>query len=216
MQNDVFEAQEYENSPVNSEYDECETTEETCSSEAASGSESDAESVSSEAESVSSASSASSQSSSAASEYVQPLKCVCECGRTVQYQTISKHRKSIIHRRIMYEKDVAARGLISACIYQICAIDEPADGLVYIGSTERGKALYKRIGEHRARWRRPFLRQYASRFLFEKYGPTGCKIIPVKHVLVKDKNELHRHEQEAIELFGERCVNIRRAIRNDE
>lgn len=199
VQNDLFEAAENDHSPVTSEYDECETTDDTCSSDAGS---------------VSSASSGS--SASTASEYVKPLKVTCECGSIIQYQTLSSHRKSIKHRRIMYDREVEARGLIQACIYQICSVDEPDDGIVYIGSTERGKALYKRIGEHRARYRQPYKRQYSSRLVFDKYTPAGCKIKAVRHVLVKDKDELHRLEQETIEQFGERCINIRRAIRSND
>lgn len=162
-----------------------------------------------------SSSGSSNSSSSAASDYVEPGKCRCECGRVVNRDDMARHYKTNIHRKFMYEKWLADNNKYAAVVYCICKVDEPEDGLLYIGSTSQ--PLYRRIAEHRKRYRQPFKSQYSSKKLFDEYGgPAACKIKLLEHVQVSNAEELRQAEQRYIEKYADRCVNIRRAIKETQ
>ena len=88
------------------------------------------------------------------------------------------------------------------------------DDTIYIGSTIQ--PLYKRINEHRKRFRNKNLNQYSSSILFDKYGIENCKIILIDEIWVNHKEERNKIEQNYIDEFKDFCVNKYYVFKTDE
>ena len=89
---------------------------------------------------------------------------------------------------------------------KIYKIVNNVDDKIYIGSTRQ--PLYKRINQHRVRFRSNYKFQYSSRILFEKYGIENCSIILIEEVDVKNIEEQRRIEREWFEKLKHIAVNL--------
>lgn len=90
-------------------------------------------------------------------------------------------------------------------MFKIYKIINNVDDKIYIGSTTQ--PLYKRINDHRKRYRRPELTQYTSKILFDNYGIENCKIILIDEFEYVNKEHQNKIEREHIDMFKKVCVN---------
>jgi hypothetical protein len=91
-------------------------------------------------------------------------------------------------------------------LYKIYKIVNNIDNRVYIGSTKQ--PLYKRWNEHKKRWRREDLTQYASHILFDAYGYEQCLIVLEEEFNADNKEQVNRKEREVIDKYKSVCVNL--------
>ena len=89
---------------------------------------------------------------------------------------------------------------------KIYKIVNDVDDKIYIGSTRQ--PLYKRINQHRVRFRGNYKFQYSSRILFEKYGIDNCSIVLIEEVDVKNIEEQRKIEREWYDRLKANAVNI--------
>lgn len=79
------------------------------------------------------------------------------------------------------------------------------DDRVYIGFTTQ--PLYKRMNNHRTRWRRKGITQYTSSILFDSCGVENCKIILEEEREVENVEYAKQVEREYIDKYTGLCVN---------
>ena len=89
---------------------------------------------------------------------------------------------------------------------KIYKIVNNVDDKIYIGSTRQ--PLYKRINQHRCRFRSNNKCQFSSKVLFEKYGIENCSIILIEEVDVKSIEEQRKIEREWFERLKHIAVNL--------
>ena len=132
---------------------------------------------------------------------------ICECGVSITGRgCMIGHLKSNRHFRLLKEKEDNKRlldqGLYKSKIYKIV---NNVDDKIYIGSTTQ--PLYKRINDHRKRYRSTVPNQYATKELFDTYGINNCQIVLIEEIEVHNVEEERKIEREWYDKLRHLVVN---------
>jgi predicted GIY-YIG superfamily endonuclease len=138
----------------------------------------------------------------------QNTPTLCECGITVLKNGFGRHMKSIKHHQAIYNikenQRLKESGLYKAKLYKIVS---NVSNEMYIGSTIQ--PLYKRMNQHRKRFKHCEQNQYSSSILFKKYGIENCSIVLLKEIEIKNFEEQRKLEREEYDKYKDFCVNLR-------